>query len=66
MVRTILWQKVFLKLLNNHNFKTTGKAKLAVFEYIEVWFNRKRLHSCLEYKTHKEMELEFYQIKNVP
>lgn len=53
------------ELVYHHNFKTTGEAKLAIFEYIEVWYNRKRLHSSLGYKTPKEMELEFYQIKNV-
>ncbi len=42
-----------LKLLHllGQSFKTTQKAKLAVFEYIEVWYNRKRLHSSLRYKT---------------
>ena len=54
-----------VELVYHHNFKTTGEAKLAVFEYIEVWYNRKRLHSSLGYKTPEEMELEFYQIKNV-
>ena len=54
-----------VELIYHHNFKTTQEAKLAVFEYIEVWYNRKRLHSALGYKTPKEMELEFYQMKNV-
>ncbi len=53
-----------VELVYHHNFKTTQEAKLAVFEYIG-WYNRKRLHSSLGYKTPKEMELEFYQIKNV-
>lgn len=25
--------------------------KLDVFEYIEIWYNRKRRHSALNYKT---------------
>jgi len=54
-----------VEMVYHHNFKTTQEAKLAVFEYIEVWYNRKRLHSSLGYKTPKEIELEFYQIKNV-
>jgi transposase InsO family protein len=26
-------------------YKTRAKASLAIFEYIEVWYNRKRRHS---------------------
>ena len=53
------------ELIYQHKFTTIEEAKLAVFEYIEVWYNRKRLHSSLGYKTPKEMELEFYKIKSV-
>ena len=41
------------------------EAELAVFEYIEIWYNRKRLHSSLNYKTPKEVELEFNKLKYV-
>ena len=37
--------------------------KTAVFEYIETWYNTRRLHSSLGYKTPKEIELEFINIK---
>lgn len=40
-------------------------AKIAVFEYIEVWYNRKRLHFSLGYKTPAETEQEFNKLKNV-
>ena len=68
--RANCWDNAVAKTLkveqvSHHNFKTTQETKLAVFEYIEVWYNRKRLHSSLGYKTPNEMELEFYQIKNV-
>ncbi len=32
-----------------------------VIEWIEIWYNKKRLHSSLGYKTPYEMEQEFYQ-----
>jgi putative transposase len=32
-------------------FKTREQAEIAVFEYIEIWYNRRRLHSSLGYKT---------------
>ena len=39
------------------------KVKKAVFEYIETWYNTRKLHSSLDYKTPKEVELEFLNIK---
>jgi len=41
-----------------------GEAKLAVFEYIKEWYNRKRLHSSFGYNTPVEIELKFNQLKN--
>ncbi len=41
------------------------QAKTSIFEYIEIWYNRKRLHSSLGYKTPLEVELEFNKLKDV-
>lgn len=30
-------------------FRSRDQAKMAVFEYIEIWYNRKRKHSTLDY-----------------
>lgn len=35
-------------------FKSKKEAKLAVFEYIEVWYNRRRRHSMLGFLTPEE------------
>jgi putative transposase len=32
-------------------FRTRAEARAAVFEYIEVFYNRQRLHSALGYRT---------------
>jgi len=32
-----------------HQFATHAQARTAIFEYIEVWYNRQRLHSSLGY-----------------
>jgi len=44
---------------------TILQAELAIFEYIEIWYNRQRVHSALGYKTPAEIEQEFYYFKNV-
>lgn len=52
-----------VELAYHHNFKTTQEAKLAVFEYTRVWYNRKRLHSSLGYKTPKKWNWSFIKLK---
>ena len=37
-------------------FSTRAEAKLAVFEYIEVWYNRQRKHSAWGYLTPNQYE----------
>ncbi len=54
-----------VELIYGNEFKTIEQAKTTIFEYIELWYNKKRLHSSLGYKTPYEVEQEFYQFKNV-
>jgi len=42
----------------DHPFKTKQEARTAIFEYIEGWYNRKRLHSFLGYLSPAEFELQ--------
>lgn len=37
-------------------FDTRRQARTAIFEYIEVWYNRQRLHSSLDYLSPVEFE----------
>lgn len=53
------------ELIYHEKYKTIQQAELSVFEYIEIWYNRKRLHSALGYKTPVEIEYEFIKLKNV-
>ena len=39
-----------------HRFKTHSEARLAVFDFIEVFYNRQRLHSSLDYLSPTEFE----------
>lgn len=51
----------FLKTLKtemvyHRKFETRAQAKLEIFDYIEVWYNRKRRHSALDYLTPVQVE----------
>ena len=39
-----------------HQFATRALARTTIFEYIEVWYNRQRLHSTLGYLSPVEFE----------
>jgi putative transposase len=53
------------ELIYHQRFETRKQAELAVFEYIEIWYNRKRLHSTLGYKTPAQIEAEFNTLNYV-
>lgn len=42
-------------------FATRAEARRAIFEYLEVWYNRKRLHSAIGYLPPAEFEHAFYE-----
>jgi len=52
------------ELVYHCRYETIEQAKLSVFEYIEGWYNSKRLHSSLGYVTPIEYELKYYQVLN--
>jgi len=37
-------------------FQSYGQARAAIFEFIEIWYNRKRLHSALGYQSPVQVE----------
>jgi len=53
------------ELIYHEKYESILQAKSSIFEYIETWYNRKRLHSALGYKTPVEMEEEFNKLKYV-
>jgi putative transposase len=44
------------ELIYRNHYKTKEEAKKAVFEYIEVWYNRQRIHSSIGYMTPVQFE----------
>lgn len=51
------WATLKKELIYQTQFKTRDEARLAIFEYIEVFYNRERLHSSLLYQTPHGFEL---------
>lgn len=45
------WGTLKQEWLNGLHFRTRAEAKSAIFEYIWIFYNRKRLHSSIDYTT---------------
>lgn len=41
-----------------HDYGLRSEAELSIFQWIETWYNRRRIHSTLGYKTIEEFENE--------
>jgi putative transposase len=48
---TLRWE-----LLNRHEWSTRAAVRSAIFEYIEIWYNRQRRHSSLGYLSPLQYE----------
>jgi len=44
------------ELIYGNNLITKEQMELEIFEYIEIWYNKKRRHSALNYKTIEEFK----------
>jgi len=51
-----LWSSFKREAVNGRRFKTIEEARALVFEYIEVFYNRKRRHSSLGYVSPESFE----------
>lgn len=50
------WATLKTELLHREHYPTRDAARAAIFEYIECWYNRKRLHSSLGYLSPEAFE----------
>jgi transposase InsO family protein len=48
-------------LCDHVTFQTHAQARGAIFEYIEVFYNRQRLHSTLDYRSPIEYEALYHR-----
>ena len=47
------------ELIHHFSFRTRDEARSAIFDYIELFYNRKRIHQSLGYRTPAQVELEW-------
>ena len=50
------WSTMKRELIHRHHFATRAAARAAIFEWIEVFYNRERLHSALDYHSPVDFE----------
>ena len=55
------WSSMQIELLNRKKWRTRLDLANAIFDYIEIFYNRQRRHSQLQYLSPAEHELRFSQ-----
>ena len=50
------WSSLKRELVHRCLFATHAEAKAAIFEWIEIFYNRERLHSALGYQSPVDFE----------
>ncbi|SQE00419.1 conserved hypothetical protein [Parafrankia sp. Ea1.12] len=48
------------ELVHRETYPTRRAARTAIAEYIEVFYNRQRLHSALDYRTPEHIERAYH------
>lgn len=48
-------------LIYGRKFKTRARARLEIVDYIETFYNSRRLHSSLGYRSPREYEKQYYE-----
>ena len=50
------WSSLNRELVHRRTFASRAEARAAIFEWIEVFYNRERFHSALGYKSPVDFE----------
>lgn len=56
------WSTLKLELIYRREFAHAAQVRQAVFEYIEVFYNRQRLHSALDYRAPADFECSHHTL----
>ena len=51
-----LWATLKKELVHDQHFRTHAEARTAIFEWIEVWYQRIRIHGSLGYVSPEAFE----------
>ena len=54
-----------MELVHGRRYETRQQARAEIFEFIEVWYNRQRLHSSLGYLSPADYEAKM-AVQNLP
>jgi len=52
------------ELIDRSTFRTQAEARLAVFKFIEGWYNPHRRHSAIDYHSPASSERRFHSTTN--
>jgi putative transposase len=58
------WSTLKCELIQREDFQDLAHARLAIFDYIEIFYNRQRLHSALGYHSPVEFEQQLMYNNN--
>jgi transposase InsO family protein len=50
------WGTLKTELVHHRKYRTREEARQSIFKYIECWYNRKRRHSALGYRSPEQFE----------
>jgi transposase InsO family protein len=50
------WGTLKTELVHHQDYQTQEQARQSIFKYIECWYNRKRRHSAIGYKSPEDFE----------
>jgi putative transposase len=50
------WGTLKTELVHHRKYQTREEARQSIFKYVECWYNRKRRHSALGYKSPEQFE----------
>jgi putative transposase len=48
------------ELIDRESYSNRTEARLSLFDYIEGWYNPRRIHSSLDYRSPMNYEEEYY------
>lgn len=60
------WSSLKYEVVYHQRFATFAEARSAIFNYIETFYNRNRLHSSLAYRSPDQFESQLNQTQNRP